>query len=72
MKEIMASKKIILTFMRSWHSGTMRRSLFGPISADCPASVIQKHPNVEVILTELAAQPPLVNVTLDTGEEESE
>ena len=70
MKEIMASKKIILTFMRTWHSGTMRRALFGPVAKDCPASLVQEHSNVEIILTELAAEPPLVNITLDTGEEE--
>ena len=70
MNEILASKRIILTFMRTWHAGTMRRSLFGPVSKDCPASLVQEHPNVEVILTELAAEPPLVNITLDTGEEE--
>ncbi len=69
MKEILASKRICLTFMRTWHAGTMRRALFGPVSADCPASLVQEHPNVEVLLTELAAEPPLVNITLDTGEE---
>ncbi len=72
MKEILASKKILLCGMRTWHSGTVRRALFGPVSADCPASLLQEHPNVEVILTELAARPPLVNVTLDTGEEQHE
>ena len=71
MKEILASKKICLTFMRTWHAGTMRRALFGPVSPDCPGSLVQEHPNVEIILTELAAEPPLVNITLDTGEEES-
>ena len=70
MKEIMASKKIVLTFMRTWHSGTMRRALFGPVAKDCPGSLVQEHSNVEVILTDLAAEPPLVNITLDTGEEE--
>ncbi len=56
--------------MRTWHAGTMRRALFGPVSPDCPASLVQEHPNVEVVLTESAAEPPLVNITLDTGEEE--
>lgn len=70
MKEILASKRILLCGMRTWHAGTVRRALFGPITADCPASLLQEHSNVEVILTELAARPPLVNVTLDTGEED--
>ncbi len=71
MKEILASKKIILTFMRTWHQGTMRRSLFGPVSKDCPGALVQEHPNVEVLVTELAAQPPYIDVIMDTGEEES-
>ncbi|MCX6377612.1 MAG: hypothetical protein NTU88_16535 [Armatimonadetes bacterium] len=71
MKEILASKKIILTFMRTWHAGTMRRALFGPVSADCPGSLVQEHSNVEIILTELAAQPPFVDVIMDTGEDEA-
>jgi len=70
MKEILASKKIILTFMRTWHAGTMRRALFGPVSADCPGSLVQEHPNVEIILTELAAAPPFIDVIMDTGEDE--
>lgn len=69
MKEILASKQILLVGMRLWHAGTVRRALFGPVSADWPASLLQEHPNVQVLLTELAAEPPLVNVTLDTGEE---
>jgi glucosamine-6-phosphate deaminase len=72
MKEILASKRILLCGMRTWHSGTVRRAMFGPVSRDCPASLLQEHPNVEVVLTELAARPPLVNVTLDTGEEQHE
>jgi glucosamine-6-phosphate deaminase len=69
MKEILASRKIVVCGMRTWHAGTVRRALFGPVSRDCPASLVQEHPDVEVVLTELAAAPPAVHVTLDTGEE---
>ena len=62
MHELLASKKIHLTFMRSWHAGVLRRALFGDVSRDCPGSFIQRHSNVEVSLTELAASLPLVNV----------
>jgi glucosamine-6-phosphate deaminase len=68
MKELLASKHIHLTFTRSWHSGVLRRALFGPISADCPGSLVQEHPSVEATLTELAAAPPLLDVAQDTGE----
>lgn len=68
MKELLASKHIHLTFMRDWHSGVLRRALFGPVGGDCPGSLVQEHPSVEVTVTEVAARPPLLNVAQDTGE----
>ncbi len=68
MYELLMSKKIHLTFMRSWHAGVLRRALFGPITAECPGSLIQNHPKFCVTLTELAAQPPIVDVAQATGE----
>jgi glucosamine-6-phosphate deaminase len=65
MKEILASIRICLLGMRSWHAGMLRRALFGPVSSDCPASLLQEHPNVDVLVTELAAQEPGRNVLLD-------
>jgi len=62
MYELLLSKCIHLTFMRSWHAGVMRRALFGPVTSRCPGSFIQQHPNVKVTLTELAAQLPLIHV----------
>ena len=70
MYELLMSKKIHLTFMRSWHSGVLRRALFGPVTGRCPGSFIQEHPNVEVTMTQLAAAPPVLNVTQATGEEQ--
>jgi glucosamine-6-phosphate deaminase len=69
LKELLASKKICLTFMRNWHSGVLRRTLYGPVTVDWPASLIQEHKNVEVLITELAASEPLTNITQSTGEE---
>lgn len=68
MYELLLSRKIHLTFMRSWHAGVLRRALFGPVSRDCPGSFIQEHSNVEVSLTEIAAQLPLVHVAQRIGE----
>ena len=67
MKELLASRHIHLTFMRSWHAGVLRRALFGPVSGDCPGSLMQEHPSVEVTLTELAAERPVLNVAQDRG-----
>jgi glucosamine-6-phosphate deaminase len=68
MYEMLMSDKIHLTFMRDWHAGTLRRALLGPVTAECPGSTIQNHPNFEVTMTELAAQQPLPDVTQATGE----
>ncbi|MCX7013838.1 MAG: hypothetical protein NTW86_15015 [Candidatus Sumerlaeota bacterium] len=68
LKELLATKHIHLTFMRVWHSGVLRRAMFGPISADCPGSLVQEHPSVEATIAEIAAAPPLLNVAQDTGE----
>lgn len=62
MYELLLSKRVHLTFMRSWHAGVLRRALFGPVTGRCPGSFIQEHGNVEVTMTKLAADPPLLNV----------
>lgn len=62
MYELLRSRRIHLTFMRSWHAGVLRRALFGPVTGRCPASFVQQHPNVTVTITELAAELPLIHV----------
>ncbi len=69
MYELLKSKQIHLTFMRRWHSGLWRRALLGPVSSSFPGSLVQEHPDYRVIMTELAAAPPLLNVAQATGEE---
>jgi glucosamine-6-phosphate deaminase len=69
MYEMLKSKRIHLTFMRSWHAGLWRRALLGEVTSAFPGSLIQEHPNYHVTLTELAAKPPLLNVAQATGEE---
>lgn len=68
MKELLASREIHLTFMRTWHAGVLRRALFGPVSVDCPGSLLQEHGSVEVTLTRAAAKRPVLDVTQETGE----
>lgn len=71
MYELLLSKKLHLTFMRSWHAGVLRRALFGPVTGACPGSFVQEHDNVEVTLTRLAARPPILDVSQATGEGEA-
>jgi glucosamine-6-phosphate deaminase len=68
MHELLLSKRIHLTFMRSWHAGVLRRALFGPVTGRCPGSFIQEHSQVDVTVTRLAAKVPLLNVAQATGE----
>lgn len=58
MKEILGAQRIVLLGMRSWHAGVVRRALFGPVSSDCPASLLQEHHEVTVVLTKDAAAVP--------------
>lgn len=62
MYELLMSKRIHLTFMRSWHAGVLRRALFGPVTGRCPGSFVQLHPNVRVTITDIAARLPLLHV----------
>lgn len=71
MYELLRSRKIHLTFMRSWHAGVLRRALFGPVTGECPGSFIQDHDHVEVTVTALAARPPVLDVSQATGETEA-
>jgi glucosamine-6-phosphate deaminase len=72
MYEMLKSKRVRLTFMRSWHAGLWRRALLGEVSSSFPGSLVQEHPNYKVIITKLAAAPPLLNVAQATGEESRE
>jgi glucosamine-6-phosphate deaminase len=67
MYELLLSKRIHLTFMRSWHAGVLRRALFGPVSGQCPGSFVQEHPDVTVTLTDLAAALPLLHIAQRVG-----
>jgi glucosamine-6-phosphate deaminase len=71
MHELRMSKRVHMTFMRSWHAGVWRRAFFGPVTPQCPGSFLQEHANIEITMAEIAAEPPIVNVTQATGEEET-
>jgi glucosamine-6-phosphate deaminase len=70
MYEMLKSKRIHLTFMRNWHAGLWRRALLGPVTSSFPGSLLQKHPNLTITMTELAAARPVVDTAQATGEEQ--
>lgn len=52
---IMAAKRIILLAFGEEKAAAIRASLKGPVTPDVPASVLQRHPNVTVVLDAAAA-----------------
>jgi hypothetical protein len=64
MRDILESKLIHLTLLRTWHAGLWRRAFFGPVTGRFPASFLQEHPHVKVTATRLAAAPPTIHTAL--------
>lgn len=53
---IMSAKKIVLMAFGEKKAHAVKEMIEGPITEDVPASVLQKHPDVTVILDKAAAQ----------------
>ena len=58
MREILAARALRLYCNRPWQSAVIRRVLFGPVSPDCPASLIRRHPRASLTITEQVAARP--------------
>ncbi|MGB8452887.1 MAG: glucosamine-6-phosphate deaminase [Anaerocolumna sp.] len=54
-KNIMHSRKLVLIAKGEHKADIIEQALFGPVTTDMPASVIQLHPNCEVLLDSAAA-----------------
>lgn len=52
---IMEAKRIVLLATGANKADAVRALVQGPVTEDCPASVLQRHPNVTVIVDEAAA-----------------
>lgn len=52
---IMAAKRIILLAFGDEKAEAIRQTVDGPVTPDVPASVLQRHPNVTVVLDKAAA-----------------
>lgn len=55
LKDIMSAKFIILLASGAGKANAVNAMINGPVSEDCPASILQKHPNVLVVTDEAAA-----------------
>ena len=54
-KTIMQAKKIVLAINGEKKREIAKNALYGPVTPRCPASVLQLHPDVTVVLDEAAA-----------------
>lgn len=58
MREILAARRLRFYCNRSWQRSVVRRALHGPLTAECPASLLRLHADVRLIITaEVAATP---------------
>jgi len=58
MREILAARKIRLYLNRSWQCAIVRRFLHGPMTAAVPASLVRRHPDVAVTMTQEVTELP--------------
>ena len=55
LKDIMSAKFIILLASGAGKANAVKEMIKGPVSENCPASILQTHPNVLVVTDEAAA-----------------
>ena len=58
MKECLGARKMRFYCNRPWQSAVVRRVLHGPITAQCPASLLRTHPDASITVAEYVAQVP--------------
>jgi glucosamine-6-phosphate deaminase len=58
MREILAARKVRLYMNRPWQCAIVRKLLHGPVTAAVPASLLQRHPDAHVTVTEDVTQLP--------------
>lgn len=58
MKEILASRRLRFYCNRPWQRGVVRRALHGPVTADCPVSLLRLHPDAGLTVADYVAEPP--------------
>lgn len=56
LKEILNSKKVRLYCFRNWHKSVIKRASFGDCSIEFPASLLQKHQDARIGISEEVAE----------------
>lgn len=55
-KEILASRKIVLGVFRPWHRAVLRQALFDEPSGHFPVTLLQKHPDALILANSVASE----------------
>ncbi len=58
MREILGARRVRVYMNRPWQNAIVRRWLHGPVTAMVPASLLRRHGDVHLTITEEAARPP--------------
>lgn len=58
MKECLGARKLRFYCNRPWQSAVVRRVLHGPITSDCPASLLRTHSDASITVTDYVAAKP--------------
>ena len=58
MSEIMKAARMRVYLMRPWQSSVVRRVFYGPVTPRYPASILQRHPDLQLVMVEFVAQQP--------------
>jgi glucosamine-6-phosphate deaminase len=58
MREILASRRVRVYMNREWQAAVVRKLLHGPMAPDVPASLLQGHPDVRLVVAELVTELP--------------
>ncbi len=54
--EINQANRIILGCFREWHKGVVRRTVCGEPTSEFPVTLLQKHPNIQLLITDFVAK----------------
>jgi glucosamine-6-phosphate deaminase len=62
MKEILESRRLRFYCNRPWQRGVVRRVLHGPMTPECPASLMRLHRDAELTVANYVAEPPEIQL----------
>jgi len=58
MAEILGARRIRVACFREWHRGAVRQAAYGDVSSAFPATLLQQHPDAEILLTSEVSRLP--------------